>query len=116
MKNSESSKHSVPEIEACFAQPGLEPTATASDVKNTFRHLAKQTHLDKWKEWDAAERLKALSSAYAMLITWFSEINNSKKSKTPAKSQNTECKCIKVTEQCRSVLWYSWRRAGKMIS
>ena len=106
MKNSRNSKSSMPNIEACFAQLGLQPTASVSEVKDSYRQLAKLTHPGKCKEPDATERFKALNSAYATLISWFSaaiNMTNTHKSKTPARSQES-AECIKVTEHSQCVV------------
>ena len=46
---------------------GVSRSATAEDVKNAFRSLARKYHPDVNKEPDAEERFKEINEAYGVL-------------------------------------------------
>lgn len=46
---------------------GVEKSATAADLKNAFRRLARKYHPDRSSEDDAEERFKEIQEAYAVL-------------------------------------------------
>ena len=46
---------------------GVEKSASASDLKNAFRRLARKYHPDRSTEEDAEDRFKEIQEAYAVL-------------------------------------------------
>ena len=46
---------------------GVEKSASASDLKNAFRRLARKYHPDRSTEDDAEDRFKEIQEAYAVL-------------------------------------------------
>ena len=50
-----------------YATLGVEPTATADEIRKAYRRLARQYHPDVSKEEGAEERFKEVSEAYDTL-------------------------------------------------
>ncbi|MDP9141446.1 MAG: DnaJ domain-containing protein, partial [Pseudomonadota bacterium] len=55
------------EVKDYYATLGLKRTASADEIKRTYRKLARKYHPDVNKEADAEDRFKRVAEAYAVL-------------------------------------------------
>src|SRR5262245_26883982 len=112
-------------IELCFEILGCDQGATFEQVKRAYKDLVRVWHPDRFAhdprlQQKAEEKLKEIDEAYEQLHSFFSDLHNSRSSKSnpasgPSKSDDVEPE--PPPEQAATVISWLWEwRMGAVIA